>query len=96
MAALSMSCQVFVACLLFVSSSLALAPSGPWDTFNYAPSSRIVSPAAIHSTNGSVDGASNLVNGTTGNATLSGNGSYVVLDFGKEVRDSTADSLYAL
>lgn len=77
--------KVLVCLLLYALSCSAKAPSGPWDAFNYAPTTKTVGPVAIHSTNGSVVGASGLANSTSGNATLSGNGSYVVLDFGKEV-----------
>lgn len=79
--------------LLFLLSSLisvrygtAVAPAGPWDTFNFAPSSRTVHPKTIHSTHGLVQDSSQLVVNTRGQATLNGNGSYVVLDFGQEVR----------
>lgn len=71
--------------LLFISSCRGRAPSGPWDQFNYAPSSRTVLPVAVHSVVGTVDGADGLVNTSRGGATLSGDGSYIVLDFGKEV-----------
>lgn len=71
--------------LSLASPCLSAAPSGPWDAFNYAPSTRIVRPVFVHSTIGTVVGTLDLVNDSTGNATLSGNGSYVALDFGKEV-----------
>lgn len=71
--------------LFFVSTCSGKAPTGPWDAFNYSPTNKDVRPAAVHSTNGSVTGASGLVDNSAGNATLSGNGAYVVLDFGKEV-----------
>jgi hypothetical protein len=75
--------QVLVACA-FVWRSIASAPSGPWDAFNLAPTSRTVYPAEINRTSGNVSNAEGLIthNGTT---TLSGNYSYVTLDFGKEV-----------
>lgn len=59
-------------------------PKGKWDTFNLAPSSKTVYPTAIHSTNGSITTADLLVN-NKGAATLSGDGSWVALDFGVEV-----------
>ncbi|KAF9477417.1 Six-hairpin glycosidase [Pholiota conissans] len=62
----------------------ASAPKGKWDSFNFAPSSKTVYPTAIHSTNGSVKNADLLVN-NKGAATLSGNGSWLALDFGGEV-----------
>lgn len=66
----------------------AAAPAGPWDAFNYAPESRTVYPSAVRQVEGSVVGAENLVGGggEGGSAVLEGEGSYVVLDFGKEVR----------
>lgn len=67
----------------------AVAPAGPWDAFNYAPESRTVYPSSVRLTEGSVVGSDNLVGGSAnGSATLEGAGSYVVLDFGKEVRIS--------
>jgi hypothetical protein len=51
--------------------------------FNYAPASRTVRPTAIFKTNGTVTNATNVL---SGNATrISGNGSYITADFGKEV-----------
>ena len=72
------------AVFISVCSTLASAPSGPWDVFNYAPDSRVVRPTAIHSTSGSVRGASRLTT-TSGKVTLQ-NGTWIALDFGKEVR----------
>lgn len=63
-----------------------LAPSGPWDEFNYAPGTRTVYPRAIKEIVGAVDNAVTLVNGSQGVATLSGINSRVTLDFGQEVR----------
>ncbi|KAJ7641068.1 glycoside hydrolase family 78 protein [Roridomyces roridus] len=63
----------------------ALAPSGPWDAFNYAPASRIVKPVSIRSISGTVQGAEGLVQDSEAQATFTGNSSYVVLDWGKEV-----------
>ena len=62
----------------------ASAPRGAWDVFNYAPHSRTVRPTTIYKTGGSVSNAWDLLSGTD-SATLSGNGSYISLDFGKEV-----------
>jgi hypothetical protein len=67
-----------------VSGVLALAPAGPWDAFNLAPASRVVWPTAIHGVTGTVDTPENLI-GDNGFATISGNGSFVTLDYGKEV-----------
>jgi hypothetical protein len=62
-----------------------VAPSGPWDEFNFAPASRMVTPQSVFSVSGTVDGAQDLVSGQEGQATLTGDGSFVVLDWGKEV-----------
>lgn len=66
----------------------ATAPAGPWDAFNYAPESKTVYPSAVRQVQGNVVAAENLVGsgGEGGSAVLEGEGSYVVLDFGKEVR----------
>lgn len=74
----------FLVLVYFASVISALAPSGKWDAFNYAPTSKTVYPTAIHSINGAVKNADRLVN-NEGAATLTGNGSWVALDFGKEV-----------
>ncbi|KAJ3798770.1 glycoside hydrolase family 78 protein [Lentinula aff. detonsa] len=63
----------------------SLAPSGPWDTFNYAPKSRTVYATSIRHTQSTVSGSENLLNGDNGSATLTGNDAWVTLDFGKEV-----------
>ena len=73
--------------LLLASPALSIAPAGPWDAFNFAPSDRTaVTPKSVRVTVGSVVGAENLLGNatTTDGATFSGNGSYVVLDFGQE------------
>lgn len=67
---------------LFVSGR---APPGAWDAFNYAPTSKTVYPAAIHSVSGSVQNAQRLVH-NGGSATITGQGSWVALDYGIEVR----------
>ncbi|KAF7314962.1 Six-hairpin glycosidase [Mycena indigotica] len=80
----SLQMRLTFALISFAESVVCLAPSGPWDAFNYAPNSRVVYPASIHSTVGAVTGADALLD-NTGSATLSGNGSWLTLDFGKEV-----------
>lgn len=75
---------------LWLGHSDARAPSGPWDAFNYAPSSRTVHPKAVRSVHGSVQNSAQLVASRRGHATLTGNGSYVVLDFGQEVGGTTS------
>ena len=69
---------------LWAAASLGSAPRGPWDAFNYAPATRVVRPTAIFRTNGAVSGPEKLLQ-EEGKATLSGEGSYISLDFGKEV-----------
>ncbi|KAI8992817.1 Six-hairpin glycosidase [Trametes punicea] len=73
----------FLLCLCGAISVLASAPAGPWDTFNYSPKSRTVYPTAVKEIHGGVKNAEALV--STGTATLTGNGSWVALDFGIEV-----------
>ncbi|KAJ7881488.1 glycoside hydrolase family 78 protein [Mycena olivaceomarginata] len=74
----------FFCFLLLAPVALGLAPSGPWDAFNYAPKSKTVYPAAIREVEGTVTDSERLVN-NAGSATLSGQGSWVTLDFGVEV-----------
>lgn len=62
----------------------ASAPSGPWDDFNYAPASRTVYPTSVYETSGDVSNVGSLVSSDSGPATLSA-GSWLTLDFGKEV-----------
>jgi hypothetical protein len=76
----------FLALAVNLLQVLASAPSGPWDAFNLAPSSRTVYAANIHGTDGNVSNANNLLF-QSGAVVLSGDGSYVTLDFGKEVFD---------
>ena len=65
--------------------SVALAPNGPWDTFNVAPASRTLLPVAVAATHGSVANPNHLGGDTKqGGATLHGE-SWIALDFGKEV-----------
>ncbi|KAJ3757463.1 Six-hairpin glycosidase [Lentinula raphanica] len=70
--------------LLATQLSSQLAPSGPWDAFNYAPKTRIVYATSIRHAE-STSESENLLNGDNGSATLNGNGAWVTLDFGKEV-----------
>ncbi|KAF5355117.1 hypothetical protein D9756_005314 [Leucocoprinus leucothites] len=62
---------------------LAVAPKGPWDQFNFAPRNRTSRPTSIHSTQGNVRNAQALIG--SGTARLTGNGSFIVVDFGQEV-----------
>ena len=65
--------------------TLAVAPQGPWDQFNFAPQNRISRPRSIHSTQGVVDNANSLLSFPSGTASLNETGSFVVVDFGQEV-----------
>jgi hypothetical protein len=53
------------------------------DDYNLPPSSRTVAPVAVLRIHGSVSASDEMLSG--GTTTLSGKGSYIVLDFGKEV-----------
>lgn len=59
------------------------APAGPWDAFNYSPTSRTVLPVAVFTTSGTVQNPSAVLSGSP--TSIVGNGSSVTLDFGKEV-----------
>jgi len=72
-----------VALLFIALQASSIAPKGPWDNFNFAPKSRTSRPVSIHSTQGDVQNAQALIG--SGTATLTGNGSFVVVDFGQEV-----------
>jgi hypothetical protein len=71
--------------VLSIPICAALAPTGPWDAFNYAPASKIVKPVSVRSISGNVRGAQGLVQNSNAQATFAGNSSFVVLDWGKEV-----------
>ncbi|EJD04901.1 Six-hairpin glycosidase [Fomitiporia mediterranea MF3/22] len=77
-------CRALLTASLYASLAQASAPNGPWDAFNYAPVSRTVRPAAVFKSWGSIANAENLLS-ESGEASLSGDGSFVALDFGKEV-----------
>ena len=63
---------------------VAQATTHPWDAYNYAPAAtRTLKPVSIYKTNGAATNATNLLSGKA--TRLSGNGSSVTLDFGKEV-----------
>ncbi|MFC9614589.1 trehalase family glycosidase [Streptomyces sp. NPDC056938] len=65
------------------SGALPSAARHPWDVYNYSPQSRTLKPVAIHSTVGSVTDASAALSGKS--TRLSGTGSAVTFDFGKDV-----------
>lgn len=62
----------------------------PWDAYNLSPTSRTLRPVAVHTTNGTVTGAQHVLSGRR--TTLTGAGSYVTLDFGKDVTGLTTVS----
>ncbi|KXN90379.1 hypothetical protein AN958_04248 [Leucoagaricus sp. SymC.cos] len=73
--------------LLFLSYAgvaFCLAPAGDWDKFNFAPSTRVATPVAIHSSDGQITNPANLIGGK-GKTTFSASGSWLALDFGIEV-----------
>ncbi|KAJ6484860.1 Six-hairpin glycosidase [Mycena sanguinolenta] len=80
----SLSVSALVGFCFLAPTTLALAPAGPWDAFNFAPKSKTVYPAAIREVEGTVTNSQGLVN-NSGSATLNGQGTYITLDFGVEV-----------
>ncbi|KAI0084355.1 Six-hairpin glycosidase, partial [Irpex rosettiformis] len=77
----------FISLFQLVTLSLSVAasaPSGPWDAFNFAPTSRTVRPVHIREVQGAVKNADGLLS-VSGQATLTTNESWVTVDFGKEV-----------
>jgi Bacterial alpha-L-rhamnosidase 6 hairpin glycosidase domain/F5/8 type C domain len=64
-------------------TAAADSPSHPWDTYNYAPTSRTVSAKSVYRTTGSVADPAAVLDGKP--TTLTGSGSSVTLDFGEEV-----------
>jgi hypothetical protein len=76
----------FYPLILSIPLCAALAPNGPWDAFNYAPESKVVKPVSVRTVSGTVEGADGLVQDSNAQATFTGDSSYVVLDWGKEVR----------
>ncbi|KAJ7888543.1 glycoside hydrolase family 78 protein [Mycena olivaceomarginata] len=75
----------FYPLIISIPLCAALAPNGPWDAFNYAPESRVVKPVSVRTVSGTVEGADGLVQDSSAQATFTGDSSYVVLDWGKEV-----------
>ncbi|KAJ7328778.1 glycoside hydrolase family 78 protein [Mycena albidolilacea] len=75
----------FYPLILSIPLCAALAPNGPWDAFNYAPESKVVKPVSVRTVSGTVEGADSLVQDSSAQATFTGDSSYVVLDWGKEV-----------
>ena len=79
-----MALALLLSLLLLGTYTECSAPNGPWDAFNFAPESRTVYPRSVWKTYGNVTNAENVV--SNGSLTLSGDGAYVALDFGYEVR----------
>lgn len=86
-----MKFNLFLSFLLFGTYSQCEAPAGPWGSFNFAPASRLAYPKTVREVHGNVSDASNLL--FNGSLTLSGDGSYVTLDFGLEVSVNLSDSI---
>lgn len=82
-----MALALLLSFLLLGTYTECAAPSGPWDAFNFAPESRTVYPRSVRETHGNITDAENVL--SSGSVTISGDGSYVALDFGYEVRSST-------
>ncbi|KAG7449503.1 glycoside hydrolase family 78 protein [Guyanagaster necrorhizus] len=70
---------LLISCALYVA---AVAPAGSWDAFNYAPRSRTVFPVQVVDSVGDVEVT---VEDATNSMTLASQGSYIALDFLKEV-----------
>ena len=62
--------------------SVSSTPTSAED-FNLSPSSRTLTPVAVERVQGAVSSSEQILSG--GATTLNGSGSYIVLDFGKEV-----------
>jgi hypothetical protein len=61
----------------------ATAVTTPGDPYNYSPTTRTLAPTSIYTTSGTVSNPTNLLSGQS--TRLSGNSSYITVDFGKEV-----------
>ena len=59
------------------------ASGNPWDVYMLAPATRTLTPVAIYTTSGTVSNPTNVLSGSA--TRISGTGSYITLDFGKEV-----------
>ncbi|VDB84465.1 unnamed protein product [Peniophora sp. CBMAI 1063] len=74
-----------ILCLVLSAAIVAgSAPAGVWDSFNFAPDSKTVSPVSIREAVGDVS-FTNASDGSPNSIILSSNGAYAALDFGKEV-----------
>jgi Bacterial alpha-L-rhamnosidase 6 hairpin glycosidase domain len=66
-----------------VASAATAAVSNPCAADNYSPTSRTLAPTAVFTTTGTVSNPASVLSGQS--TRLTGNGSSVTLDFGKEV-----------
>ncbi|KAL4117814.1 hypothetical protein PRIC2_011796 [Phytophthora ramorum] len=76
-----MKLLVLVTALAVSSASSALGVSGPWDSYIQSPTSRVIFPENIYGSSGNVT----LSESNSLAATLSGNGSTVTFDFGRQI-----------
>ena len=65
------------------TAASARSAEKPWDRYNFSPESRTVTPVRVTRSTGSVSAPENLLRGRS--TVLTGLGSSVTLDFGKEV-----------
>ena len=65
------------------SPTAAAPPAGALAALNYAPTSRTLAPTAVYATSGTVSNPQNVLSGAA--TRISGTGSALSLDFGKEV-----------
>jgi len=65
------------------AASMPSVAANPWDVYNLAPTTRTLAPIAVYKTSGTVTNPNNVLSG--GATRLSGSGSLITLDFGKEV-----------
>jgi len=72
---------------LAVLATLVAAPSAghaaEWDQYNLAPASRTIGPVSVFKTSGNVINPNNVLSGQA--TAIVGSGSFITLDFGKEV-----------
>ena len=74
--------------LLLLTIVAVSTASNPWDKYNFSPTSRNISPVGILTSSSSISNTGSI----SWPLTLKGNGSFVVLDFGKEVGGITTIS----
>lgn len=74
--------------LLLLTIGAVATASNPWDKYNFSPTSRNISPVGILTSSSRTSNTGSI----SWPLTLKGNGSFVVLDFGKEVGGITTIS----